>query len=186
MGIFGKKPQQAPSPGFDRDAGAGQLEQIVDAFLRNCGAGENYLILSNAEAISQAASADRKARASSDSRSRQWKWIKAVADQGEQDNNVAFVAKLGLMCQVWNRMILEQEPIHQMTCLARAPLDIELGLYKSALAALAAMPPTRVLVPGGEQGWNVGEAREQISHCVVLLTSEGVKIDAELRQLASP
>jgi hypothetical protein len=55
----------------------------------------------------------------------------------------------------------------------------------TALAALAVMPPAGELVPGGEKGWSAGEAREQISHCIVLLTDEGVQIDAELRRLAS-
>ena len=72
-----------------------------------------------------------------------------------------------------------------MSRLAKAPLDVKLALYKSALAALVVTPPAIGLVPGGEQGWTAGEAREQISHCVVLLTDEGVQIDAELRRLAS-
>jgi hypothetical protein len=72
-----------------------------------------------------------------------------------------------------------------MSRLARAPLDIELGLYRSALAALDAMPPADALVPGGEQDWSVREAHDQITQCIILLINQGLHIDAELRRLAS-
>ena len=185
VGIFGKKPEPVQSPDFHGAAGASDLERLVDAFLRYCATGDTYWILNCAEAISNATPADRNAHASSNSQERPWKWIKAVADQGEQDKDHGLIAKLGLMCQVWNRMILKQEPIHQMSRLARAPLDIELGLYKSALTALFVMPPADALVSGGEQVWSVREALEQISHCVMMLINEGVPVDTELHRLAS-
>jgi hypothetical protein len=167
VGIFGKKSQSTQSPSFDGVAGAGELERIVDAFLHNCGTGETHWVLGNAEAISQATPADQKARASSNFLGHPWKWIKAVADQGERDNNLALVAKLGLMCQVWNRMILKQEPIHQMSRLTRAPLDIELGLYKSALAALALMPLT-VLAPSFRVESRAGVSGKHVSRSVTV------------------
>lgn len=89
------------------------------------------------------------------------------------------------MCQLWNRVVLADEPRYQVGRLVEAPDDIELGLYRLALAALVTMERMDVLIPGGNQGWVAVEALEQISQTVRALVSQGVTVDPELRGLAT-
>ena len=114
-----------------------------------------------------------------------WKWIMAVADRAARDSNRILVAKIGLMCQLWNRVLLADEPRYAMGRLVRAPGEIELRLYSLALAALVTMERTDVLIPGGDQGWVAMEALEQISQTVRTLIGQGEAVDPELRGLAT-
>ncbi len=109
----------------------------------------------------------------------------AVADRAAQDGNRVFPAKIGLMCQIWNRVVLTDEPRYAMGRLVRTPSDMELSLYGLALAALITMERTDILIPGGDQGWVAVEAFEQISQTVRTLIRNGVTVDPELHGLAT-
>ena len=109
----------------------------------------------------------------------------AVADRAARDGNRVFPAKIGLMCQLWNRVVLADEPRCAMGRLVRAPSEIELGLYRLALAALVMMERADVLIPGGDHGWIAVEALEQISQTVRTLIGQGATVDPELRGLAT-
>jgi TPR repeat protein len=194
VGIFGRK--QTPTPSarnqttrpsaeFDGLAGAQELERLVDGLLECAARGRTDGILEEAQQIFLAGSKRPQAAASDDFLVAPWKWIMAVADRAARDGNRVFPAKIGLMCQLWNRVVLADEPRYQSGRLVRAPNDIELGLYRLALAALVAMERKDVLIPGGERGWVAVEALEQISHTVRELISQGVTVDPELHGLAT-
>ena len=72
------------------------------------------------------------------------------------------VARIALLCQVWNRMILTQEPRLEMGRLVRAPRGIEQRLYTIGLRAMFRLPADDPLVPG-LNGWSVADATEHIS-----------------------
>lgn len=194
MGIFARKQtpppsasKQTPPPSaeFNGVAGAHELERLVDGLLECAARGRTDGVLESAQQIFLAKPTNPRAPVSSDFLVEPWKWMMAVADRAARDGNRVFVAKLGLMCQLWNRVVLADEPRYQMGRLVEAPSDIELGLYRLALAALVTMERMDVLIPGGKQGWVAAEALEQISATVRALINDGVTIDAELRGLAT-
>jgi TPR repeat protein len=69
------------------------------------------------------------------------------------------------VCQLWGRVVLDDEPRYSMGRLFQAPTD--------------------VLVGGGDRGWVAGEALEQISRTVRMLIGQGVAVDAGLHGLAT-
>jgi TPR repeat protein len=185
VGIFGSKQAPAPSAEFDGVAGAQELERLVDRLLECAAQGRTDGILDTAQQIFLAKPTNPRAQVSADFLEAPWKWMMAVADRAARDGNRVFPAKIGLMCQLWNRVVLADEPRYQMGRLVEAPSDIELGLYRLALAALVTMERMDVLIPGGDQGWVAAEALEQISQTVRALISQGVTVDPELHGLAT-
>jgi hypothetical protein len=187
VGIFGSKQTQAPRPSAAPDgvAGAQELRRLVDRLLECAARGRTDGILDTAQQIFLARPTNPRAPVADDFLVAPWKWMMAVADRAARDGDRVFVARIGLMCQLWNRIVLVDEPRYQMGRLVQAPSDIELGLYQLALAALVAMDRMDVLVPGGDQGWVAAEALEQISQTVRALISQGVTVDPELRGLAT-
>jgi TPR repeat protein len=166
-------------------AGAEELERLVDGLLECAARGRTDGILEAAQQIFRARPTDPRAPVSDDFLVAPWKWMMAVADRAARDGNHVLPAKIGLMCQLWNRVVLADEPRYQFGRLVEAPSDIELGLYRLALGALVTMERMDVLIPGGDKGWVAAEALEQISHTVRALISQGVTVDPELRGLAT-
>jgi hypothetical protein len=185
VGIFGSKQKPSPATGFDGAAGAAELDRLVSGVLECAARGRTDGVLELAQQIFLAKPGDAKAPMSGDFLVAPWKWIMAVSGRAASEGNRILPAKIGLMCQLWNRVLLASEPRYQMGRLVRAPLDIEFGLYRLALTALVAMQPGDVLVPGGGQGWVAAEALEQVSQTVRALIGEGTEVDAELRGLAT-
>jgi TPR repeat protein len=185
VGIFGSKQAPAPSAEFDGVAGAQELERLVDRLLECAARGRTDGILDTAQQIFLAKPTNPRALVSADFLEEPWKWMMAVAKRAARDGNRVFPAKIGLMCQLWNRVVLADEPRYQMGRLVEAPSDVELGLYRLALAALVTMERMEVLIPGGDRGWVAVEALEQISQTVRALISQGVTVDPELRGLAT-
>jgi len=185
VGILGRKQTPPPSAEFDGVAGAQELERLVDRLLECAAKGHTEGILDTAQQIFLAKPTNPRAPVSDDFLEEPWKWTMAVADRAARDGNRVFPAKIGLMCQLWNRVVLADEPRYEFGRLVQAPDDIELGLYRLALAALVTMERREVLIPGGDQGWVAAEALEQISHTVRELIGQGVAVDPELRGLAT-
>ena len=185
MGIFRGKQPPPPSGEFDGVRGAEELERLVDGLLECAARGRTDGVLEMAQRIFLAKPSDPRARVSADFLNEPWKWMMAVADWAARDGNRVFPAKIGLMCQLWNRVVLADEPRYAMGRLVPAPSEIELGLYRLALAALVTMERADVLIPGGDRGWVAGGALEQISQTVRTLISQGVTVDPELRGLAT-
>ena len=165
--------------------GADELERLVNGLLECAARGRTDGVLEMAQRIFLAKPSDPRAPVSADFLNEPWKWIMAVADRAARDGNRVLAAKIGLMCQLWNRVVLADEPRYAMGRLVDAPGEIELRLYRLALAALVTMERTDVLIPGGDQGWVAVEALEQISQTVRTLIGQGATVDPELRGLAT-
>src|SRR6267378_6929243 len=127
VGIFGRKQSPPLIAEFDGMAGAQDLERLVDWLLECAAQGRTDGVLDTAQQIFLATPRNPRAQVSADFLEEPWKWMMAVAHRAAQDGNRVFPAKIGLMCQLWNRVVLADEPRYQMGRLVQAPSDIELG-----------------------------------------------------------
>jgi tetratricopeptide (TPR) repeat protein len=185
--IFRSRPQPVTSSDFVGNDGHDELAALVDTFLRSCGANNEERALAIAQRIFAATPIDNPQTRGIPSDffdRRPWKWILAVAERAEESGDRSLAAKIGLMAQIWNRIILKEEPRYQMGRLMKAPLDLEQQVYTAALRSLVRMASRDILIPGGDDGWSVGDALNQIADCVQLLPDEGITVNDELRHLA--
>lgn len=117
---------------------------------------------------------------------RPWHWLSDIASSSDAHGQFVRAARIALLCQLWNRMILKEDSRLQMGRLVQAPLEAELEIYRSGLRSLLRLPAHLQLVPhGGDEGWSVAEALGQISHCITLLIDEGIAVPIELQHLAT-
>src|ERR1700728_2301899 len=121
VGIFKDKQPSPPGGEFDGVRGAQELERLVDRLLECAAQGRTDGVLDSAQQIFLAKPADPRARASSDFLREPWKWIMAVADRAARDGSRVLPAKVGLMSQLWNRVVLADEPRYAMGRLVPAP-----------------------------------------------------------------
>jgi hypothetical protein len=165
-------------------AGREELDQHTRAFLANLVRDNVDGALNNAQQIFLAMPSDPGARVSPSFFDDRWHWIAAVARRAQNDGSHEFVGRIGLMTQIWNRMILAQDPRMQGGRLTPAPIEIEIEIYGTALRSLLQMQATAPFVPG-ENGWSVGEATGQVAGCIERLKAEGVLVPEHIVALAS-
>jgi TPR repeat protein len=117
---------------------------------------------------------------------RPWRWLSDIASSSDGHGEFSRAAKIALLCQIWNRMILKEDSRLQMGRLVQAPLETEMEIYRSGLRSLIRLPADLELVPQvGDEGWSVAQALDQISQCITLLEDEGISIPIELQSLAA-
>jgi hypothetical protein len=108
-----------------------------------------------------------------------WHWLRALSEEAEDRGDHVIVAKLALMCFLWNRLLIPLDSRIQIGALVKAPRDAEAGLYAPGLRAMDALPPGTVL--GGGQGGEflVEDSRGRVATGLVVLHSEGAPVDPD-------
>lgn len=188
MGLFSKKKQPLPPPAplvFDGVRGADTLAQLTMTLLQRAGEGWTEPIGDVASTIFSAMPTDPSSRVGNDFFDSRWNWILAVAKRAESGGDLALAGRIGLMCEVWNRGVLREDPRYEAGRLTKVKFETEMDLYRCALRSLAQLKDDVTLVPAsGDQGWSVSEAIGQISGTILDLKQAGDPIPAELLRMA--
>ena len=187
MSLFRKPPSRpAPAPRvFDGWEGRGEADRLATVFLKQAARNDVEAVASISQSIMSATPNDPGARVGMDFFTAPWAWLAAVAHRAESDENFQFAGRIGMMTEIWNRVILTNDPSIQMGRLVSAPLQLEAQIYGTALRCLTQLDPATPLVPDDAgNGWTASEAFNQLCATIETIASKGEPIDASVVALA--
>lgn len=113
-----------------------------------------------------------------------WPWLAGVADAAESSGAHALAAKIALVCLLWNRVLIPQDPAIQTGALARTSELLEARVYETGLTCLCHLAPTHRLGGDRRGEFLVEDAKARVADRLIFLHDNAVPISGEAYRLA--
>lgn len=116
---------------------------------------------------------------------RPWSWLRDLSLDALARGDAVTAAKLALMCFLWNRVLVVEDPDIQMGALVKAPARVEAQLYEVGFRAMQDLPRETWLGGDLRGSFLVADARPRVAGAIVALGREGVSVDPAVHQAAA-
>jgi hypothetical protein len=111
---------------------------------------------------------------------RPWRWMADSAESG----TAVLAAKLALVCWLWNRALIPDDPMIQAGALVEVPPEAEVRLYVSGLRALTQLPRQHRLGGDWRGEFLVADTLPRVASGLVRLYDKGVSVPPDAYRTA--
>jgi hypothetical protein len=115
---------------------------------------------------------------------RPWRWLRDLSVEAETRSDQVVAAKLALLCFLWNRMLIADDPNIQRGALVQAPGEVEARMYEVGLRAMNDLSADTWLGGDLRGQFLVEDSRVRVASGLVALRGEGVDVDPDAYRAA--